>query len=72
VRIRRRSQTVDFEFSARTRDYLQRLGAFMDEHIYPNEERFYAQLSEGNRWEEPSASIRRGCWCTRQPGSWTR
>jgi len=24
---------VDFEFSARTRDYLQRLGAFMDEHI---------------------------------------
>jgi acyl-CoA dehydrogenase len=45
---------VDFEFSARTRDYLQRLGAFMDEHIYPNEERFYAQLSEGDRWEEPA------------------
>ena len=45
---------MDFEFSARTRDYLQRLGAFMDEHIYPNEERFYAQLSEGNRWEEPA------------------
>ncbi len=44
---------MDFEFSARTRDYLQRLGAFMDEHIYPNEERFYAQLGEGNRWEEP-------------------
>jgi acyl-CoA dehydrogenase len=45
---------VDFEFSARTRDYLQRLGAFMDEHIYPNEERFFAQLGEGNRWEEPA------------------
>ena len=44
---------MDFEFSARTRDYLQRLGAFMDEHIYPNEERFFAQLGEGNRWEEP-------------------
>jgi len=44
---------VDFEFSAKTRDYLQRLGAFMDEHIYPNEERFYAQLGEGNRWQEP-------------------
>ena len=27
--------------------------AFMDEHIYPNEERFYAQLQEGDRWEEP-------------------
>ena len=45
---------MDFEFSASTRDYLQRLGAFMDEHIYPNEERFNAQLSEGNRWEEPA------------------
>ena len=45
---------MDFEFSARTSDYLQRLGAFMDEHIYPNEERFYAQLGEGNRWEEPA------------------
>ncbi len=45
---------MDFEFSARTRDYLQRLGAFMDEYIYPNEERFYAQLSAGNRWEEPA------------------
>jgi acyl-CoA dehydrogenase len=45
---------VDFEFSASTRDYLQRLGAFMDEHIYPNEERFYAQLGAGNRWEEPA------------------
>src|ERR1700682_5003357 len=26
----------------------------MDEHIYPNEERFYAQLGAGNRWEEPA------------------
>jgi acyl-CoA dehydrogenase len=45
---------VDFEFSASTRNYLQRLGAFMDEHIYPNEERFCAELSEGDRWEEPA------------------
>jgi hypothetical protein len=44
---------VDFEFSARTRDYLQRLGAFMDEHIYPNEERFRALLGQGDRWLEP-------------------
>jgi acyl-CoA dehydrogenase len=26
----------------------------MDEHIYPNEERFYAQLQEGDHWEEPA------------------
>jgi acyl-CoA dehydrogenase len=44
---------VDFEHSATTKDYLERLGAFMDEHIYPNEERFEAQLASGNRWEEP-------------------
>jgi acyl-CoA dehydrogenase len=45
---------VDFEFSAKTRDYLGRLGAFMDEHIYPNEERFDEALQGGNRWEEPA------------------
>jgi len=44
---------VDFEFSAQTREYLERLGAFMDEYVYPNEEHFYAQLAAGNRWEEP-------------------
>jgi acyl-CoA dehydrogenase len=44
---------VDFEFSQKSKDYLQRLGAFMDEHVYPNEERLYAQLQEGERWEEP-------------------
>jgi len=45
---------VDFEFSAKTRDYLERLGAFMDEHVYPNEERFETELARGNRWEEPA------------------
>ena len=45
---------MDFEFSAKTRDYLERLGAFMDEHVYPNEERFETELARGNRWEEPA------------------
>ncbi|MGH7125526.1 MAG: acyl-CoA dehydrogenase family protein [Stellaceae bacterium] len=26
----------------------------MDEHVYPNEERYYAQQAQGNRWEEPA------------------
>jgi len=43
---------VDFEFSAKTTDYLRRLGAFMDERIYPNEERYCRELA-ANRWEEP-------------------
>ena len=45
---------MDFEFSRRSREYGERLAAFMHEHIYPNEERFYAQLQEGDRWEEPA------------------
>ena len=45
---------MDFEFSRRSREYGGRLAAFMDEHIYPNEERFYAQLQEGDHWEEPA------------------
>ena len=45
---------MDFAFSRKSSDYLERLGAFMDEHIYPSEERFYAQLEGGRRWDEPA------------------
>ena len=31
---------MDFEFSDKVKDLQQRLLAFMDEHIYPNEQRF--------------------------------
>ena len=44
---------MDFELSAKSRDYLGRLGAFMDGHVYPNEERYYAQQAQGERWKEP-------------------
>jgi acyl-CoA dehydrogenase len=44
---------VDFQHSAKAQDYLKRLGAFMDEHVYPNEERYYTQVAQGNRWEDP-------------------
>jgi acyl-CoA dehydrogenase len=45
---------VDFEFSQKTRDYLARLGAFMDAHVYPNEQRYREERDRGNRWEEPA------------------
>ncbi|HKD54241.1 MAG TPA: acyl-CoA dehydrogenase family protein [Steroidobacteraceae bacterium] len=45
---------MDFSFSAKTQDYLTRLGAFMDEHVYPNETTYEAQLEAGDRWEEPA------------------
>jgi acyl-CoA dehydrogenase len=40
---------MDFEFSARTKDLQQRLQAFMDEHVYPNERRFEEEVQK-NRW----------------------
>src|SRR5580700_10008452 len=44
---------MDFEFSRKTSDYLDRLGAFMDAHIYPNEARYREELAAGDRWQEP-------------------
>ena len=35
---------MDFEHSERTREYLSRVRAFMDQHIYPNEELFKQQI----------------------------
>jgi acyl-CoA dehydrogenase len=42
---------MDFEFSDKTKYLQKKLLAFMDEHIYPNEGRFYEQLNTGDRWK---------------------
>ena len=36
---------MDFEYDAKTKELLERLAAFMDEHVYPNEERFLAEVN---------------------------
>lgn len=41
---------MSFEFSQKSRDLQQRLLAFMDEHVYPNEARFHEEI-EQNRWK---------------------
>jgi acyl-CoA dehydrogenase len=41
---------MSFEFTDRTKQLVQRLSAFMDEHIYPNEQRFRAEI-EQRRWQ---------------------
>jgi acyl-CoA dehydrogenase len=41
---------VNFEFSKKTRELQVRLQAFMDEHIYPNEQRFLDEI-ESDRWK---------------------
>jgi hypothetical protein len=45
------------EFSDKTRELHQRLTAFMDQHIYPNEQKFHEQIA-ASRWD--THSHRRG------------
>jgi acyl-CoA dehydrogenase len=42
---------MDFEYSARTKDLQKKLLAFMDEHIYPNEGKYYEHTRGDKRWE---------------------
>ncbi len=43
---------MNFEYSPKTQDYVRRVKAFMDRHIYPNLERFDRELNEGgDRWK---------------------
>ena len=42
---------MDFEFDAVTRDYRERLTAFMDAHVYPREGEFHATVGrDGDYW----------------------
>ncbi|MGC2527104.1 MAG: acyl-CoA dehydrogenase family protein [Candidatus Acidiferrum sp.] len=41
---------MDFNFSDKVKELQRRLQAFMDEHIYPNEQRFHDEI-ERNRWQ---------------------
>jgi acyl-CoA dehydrogenase len=45
---------MDLEHSARAEDLVQRLAAFMDAHVYPNEKTFRDELSSGDRWKAPA------------------
>jgi acyl-CoA dehydrogenase len=40
---------MDFEFSGKVKDLQKRLQGFMEEHVYPNEQRFHEEI-ERNRW----------------------
>jgi alkylation response protein AidB-like acyl-CoA dehydrogenase len=41
---------MDFEYSQKTKDYVERVGAFIDENLYPNEEELEQQIEDGGRW----------------------
>jgi acyl-CoA dehydrogenase len=42
---------VDFQFPPKVQQLQARLREFMDAHIYPNEARFKAEISDGDRWQ---------------------
>jgi acyl-CoA dehydrogenase len=42
---------MSLEHSATSKDLQQRLTAFMDDHIYPNEKVYKRQVAEGDRWQ---------------------
>ncbi len=44
---------MEFEYSPRVQEMRKRLLAFMDEHIYPNEQRFHAEIEENRRKGNP-------------------
>jgi len=45
---------MDFGYSEKVQDLQRRVGAFMDEHVYPNEARFFAEVAanrdKGDAW----------------------
>jgi acyl-CoA dehydrogenase len=42
---------MNFDFTPKVKDYQERVSAFMDKHIYPNEDRFHEEVNTGDRWE---------------------
>ena len=42
---------MEFDYPAKVIALQTRLRAFMDEHVYPNERRFYEEVAEGDRWQ---------------------
>ncbi len=64
---------MDFNFTPKVRELQARVGAFMDEHVYPNEQRFPEEIEanrrNGNAWiptrvvEELKVEVRKaGLW----------
>jgi len=60
---------MDFEYSDKVKNLQQRLQAFMDEHVYPNEDVFEQQVNEGDRWQ-PTAIVEELKVKARAAGLW--
>ncbi|HEX5360569.1 MAG TPA: acyl-CoA dehydrogenase, partial [Fluviicoccus sp.] len=48
---------MDFAYSAKAQDYIARLTAFMNEHVYPAEETYFKSLTlshDHTQWRQPA------------------
>ena len=42
---------MEFAYTDKMKMMQEKVGAFMDQHIYPNEERYERELTAGGRWQ---------------------
>jgi len=60
---------MEFTYSEKVQKLQARLSAFMEQHIYPNEETFQAQVAEGDRWQ-PTRIVEELKKTARKEGLW--
>jgi acyl-CoA dehydrogenase len=60
---------MDFDHSPKVKELQQRLGAFMEAHVHPNERRFDEEVGEGDRWQ-PTRLIEELKALARKAGLW--
>jgi len=60
---------MSFDPSPKTKDLLERLNAFMDQYVYPNEHKFMEQVAQGDRWQ-PTAIVDELKARAREAGLW--
>jgi acyl-CoA dehydrogenase len=72
-RARNGGAIMEFEFSGKVKELQARVSAFMEQHVYPNEARFYAEVDEnrrkGNAWI-PTRVVEEIKPIARQQGLW--
>jgi acyl-CoA dehydrogenase len=45
---------MDFDHSPKVQALQKKITQFMEQHVYPNEERYKEELNAGNRWQAPA------------------
>ncbi|MBK9164812.1 MAG: acyl-CoA dehydrogenase family protein [Acidobacteria bacterium] len=60
---------MDFDYSAKTAELQKRLAAFMDEYVYPNEQRYHDEVNSGDRWQ-PLSLIEELKYEAKKQGLW--